>query len=135
MPLDDPDNDDGDGMSHSATARNTSPGLQFQPSPPPTAPAQPKSGAAPPMDMLFMDPPAASHHDENPGPIAASPIATLSNSGFLSNTTAQSVLSRSTHRSYDLIDGSSDRDAEGFFSANTSPLLTTSEGSKGDDLA
>lgn len=133
MPLDDPDNDDGDGMSHSATASNTPPQLQFQPSPPPTAPTQPKSGAAP-MDMLFMDTPAVSHRDENPGPTAASPIARLTSSGFLSNTTAPSILSRSTHRSYDPIDGS-DRDADGFFSANTSPLLTTSEGSKGDDLA
>ncbi|KFY62868.1 hypothetical protein V496_04343 [Pseudogymnoascus sp. VKM F-4515 (FW-2607)] len=134
MRLDDPDNDDGDGMSHRATASNTSPQMQFQPSPPPTAPTQPKSGAAP-MDMLFMDPPAASHRDENqnPGPTAASPINTLTSSGFLSNTTAPSALSRSTQRSYDPIDGS-DRDADGFFSANTSPLLTTSEGSKGDDF-
>ncbi|KFY57727.1 hypothetical protein V497_05303, partial [Pseudogymnoascus sp. VKM F-4516 (FW-969)] len=133
MPPDDPDNDDADGMSHRATASNTPPQQQFQPSPPPTAPAQPKSGAAP-MDMLFMDTPAASHRDENPGPTAASPIARLTSSGLLSNTTATSLLSRSTHRSYDPIDGSSDRDADGF-SANTSPLLTTSEGSKGDDLA
>ncbi|KFY40144.1 hypothetical protein V494_03617, partial [Pseudogymnoascus sp. VKM F-4513 (FW-928)] len=132
MPLEDPDNDDGDGMSHSATANKTPPQLQFQPSPPPTAPAQPKSGGAA-MDMLFMDPPAASHRDENPAPAASSPIATLTSSGFLSNTTAPSLLSRSTQRSYDLIDGS-DRDVDGFLSANTSPLLTTSEGSKGDDL-
>ncbi|OBT63721.1 hypothetical protein VE03_06195 [Pseudogymnoascus sp. 23342-1-I1] len=133
MPLDDPDNDDGDGMSHRATVNNTSPQLQFQPSPPPPPPAQPKSGAAP-MDMLFMDPPTASHRDENPSPTAASPIATLTSSGFLSNTTVPSALSRSTQRSYDAIDGS-DRDVDGFFSANTSPLLTTSEGSKGDDFA
>lgn len=136
MPWDDPDTDDADGMSHGATANNnTPPQLQFQPSPPPTAPPQPKSGAAP-MDMLFMDPPAAaSHRHENPGPTTTSPIARLTSSGFLSNTTtAPSLLSRSTHHSYDPIDGS-DRDADGFFSANTSPLLTTSEGSKGDDLA
>ncbi|OBT41391.1 hypothetical protein VE00_08203 [Pseudogymnoascus sp. WSF 3629] len=138
MPSDDPDNDDGDGMSHRATANNnTQPQQQFHPSPPPTAPAQTKSGAAP-MAMLFMDPPTASHRDENPEPTTASPIATpFTSSGFLSNpnttTTVPSLFSRSTHRSYDPIDGS-DRDADGF-SANTSPLLTTSEGSKGDDLA
>ncbi|OBT94461.1 hypothetical protein VE01_07248 [Pseudogymnoascus verrucosus] len=136
MPSEDPDNDDGDGMSYRATANKTPPQLQFQPSPPP---AQPKSGAAPMDDMLFMDPPTASHRDENPEPTAASPIATpltLTRSGFLNNpnTTVPSLFSRSTHRSYDPIDGSSDRDADGF-SANTSPLLTTSEGSKGDDLA
>ncbi|ELR02987.1 hypothetical protein GMDG_05842 [Pseudogymnoascus destructans 20631-21] len=143
MPLEHPDIDDnddngdndGDGMSHRATATNTPPQLQFQPSPPPTAPPQPKSGAAP-MHMLFMDPPTASHRDENREPTAASPIAApLTTSGFLSNpnTTVRTLFSRSTHRSYDPIDGSH-RDADGF-SANTSPLLTTSEGSKGYDLA
>lgn len=83
-------------------------------------------------NMLFMDPPAPpSHRDENPGPTTTSPIARLTSSGLLSNTTtAPSLLSRSTHRSYDPIDGS-DRDADDFFSANTSPLLPPAKVAKG----
>lgn len=90
--------------------------------------------------MLFMDP--SSPYHENRLSIPTFTTSTNSNTGLLSNithatssaatTATRSVLSRST-RSYDLVDGGSERGTDDFlsFSGNTSPLL--SEGSKGDD--